>query len=925
MTIVKREGLGRPMTWGELDGNFDAVEALRTEAAQSVAQSGANANASAASAGVAESARDEALEAAAQVENDLVRVIKAPEGEVLGELPVTGDRRDTLLGFGSNGQPVVHPVADFVQYDENGRIPGVIRGFDFNTHSEIQSINDHVYYDVDQRWYFWTREYPKLISPGDTPYDTGWVSLSDGSMNVSSFADALLSSGKHSLIRTLGHTLPGVGMATYIPTGDTGVPSSGTASKFYDADGSGWYLTNNGTVYYTQFGIGLNSSDDLPFVKQCHDYANIHGCEVRDGGELNIIANSSVNIDVRTSTLTPWSSVTCLDGVSGSEIYSINPSEDSTPFILSPEITALIQPELTKGSWIFPLFKNYPELDNSLILIENSERLSRRGAAGPDVLKQDSFIHFRDGNCLGHLLLDHTSGNLTITVRPLERNILKFGGMNVIQKFNDKTKRFTFVRSQRNMTHYEDIFVENDGELSDVGSSSSLIQGKCIAFGEVRNIDGENMNAGVSGNSGYVLSFQHCVGMYWERVSPNSGWGVVNTNWMKDWTIKDCYLNRIDNHYGIGNLTVENVDLLRTNIEIGFGSGTINLVRTGGSQSANSRITPDNEPISIALISLRAGWQLGYEGDINITNCRMSIYGNYPTIAERPWVGGVSYGRQNIVGCDPTVDFHIPNVNIDGLHLHVNGTLTAPLDFFGVLMWDEYLVSSDTNRVIAPDMISVKNMTSNITSDLVHCKPFKGITTSMSDARWVEKECVVSIHNCHNSTKRSSLLVTSLADYTNWMLTRSLFDWSLNNANQDASRVTFSIDVVDSTGSIYLNSNKGVIDCTGGEIVDLRAYGVSTNVNVSKIMNSKVWPKFRESGGGYDWYFADIRQSLLISNSEITPVNINFGTLSTVSLRDRQRINRCYTSSSAAINQTGVDRLWSSFEVVSDMYKKPTV
>lgn len=200
MTIVKREGLGRPMTWGELDGNFDAVEALRTEAAQAVAQSGANANASAASAGVAEGARDTALEAAAQVENDLVRVIKAPEGETLSPLPDAVARQGTLLGFGANGQPMVKPVSDFVQYDESGNIPlpaevqGNTRELwrrslaeigltlvdgSFQDGATANSATDAVW-DIDgAQCYTWAGDFPH-DSEGEP--GAGWVGVSAGAL-----------------------------------------------------------------------------------------------------------------------------------------------------------------------------------------------------------------------------------------------------------------------------------------------------------------------------------------------------------------------------------------------------------------------------------------------------------------------------------------------------------------------------------------------------------------------------------------------------------------------------------------------------------------------------------------------------------------------------------------------------------------------
>lgn len=224
MTIVKREGLGRPMTYGELDGNFDEVERLRAEAAQSVAQSGANANASAASAGIAESARDDTLNAAAQVEADLVRVIKAPEGDVLGELPVAAGRNDTLLGFDTNGQPIVYPVADFVQYDENGNIPlpveiqantrelwrrtladagiTLVSG-SFQEGATVQNANEAVW-DIDgAQCYTWSGGFPHDAE--STP-GVGWVSV--GGL---SFRDEI--SNKISQIKTLydyGATCDGV-------------------------------------------------------------------------------------------------------------------------------------------------------------------------------------------------------------------------------------------------------------------------------------------------------------------------------------------------------------------------------------------------------------------------------------------------------------------------------------------------------------------------------------------------------------------------------------------------------------------------------------------------------------------------------------------------------------------------------------------
>lgn len=793
--------------------------------------------------------------------------------------------------------------------------------------------------DGDGEYYRWDGELPKSVPAGSTPQLTGgigkgaWLSVGDASLRtelgqvskvVNAFSDAKQNNNINNVLKTLGHTVVGVGSAEYFRTGNVGAPRTGNEGIFYDANGDEWKLKHDGEVFYTQFGIGLGANDDLQKLKEIHDFANAEGAIVSSGKKLTINASSNISIDVKTSTDFGGSKFVINDGASGSRIFSIEPSADAEPFDVPQSIISELQPELVEGAWIFPALQKDKRLENCLIVVENSERLSRRGAGTADVLRQDSFIHFRNGNCLGALLMDHTVGTLKVTARPLERSRTIFGNVNVVQNFTDKKKTFTFSRTQRNMTTYKDIFVENSGVISDEGSSSSVIQARYSAFLEVGNVDGENMNAGTRGNSGYVLSIQHCVGYTFDRVSPNSGWGVTNSNWVKNGIVTRSYLNRIDNHHGLGDLTIRDCRLIGKNIEFGYGRGVINIEDVVVAQETNPNNIPDDVPMALAIANLRAGWQLGYRGEINIRNATIEVKGDYPTTAARNWIGGVSFGRQNIPGCDPTVDFYMPNVNIDGLHLKIVGELTGKLEFFGVLMWDTYFDENDTNRVYAPSRILVDNMTSNNESELLTKKPFKGISTDMSSVRWREKECNIEIRSCHNSTSGFDINIANLAAYDAWRMSKSLFDWTTANINQDNSRVKFNIELNNCTGSAYLNSINGSIKANGGEIVELRAYGASASKEVSKVSHGKLWPLFRESGNAseWNWYFANQQQSLLAENCEIVPANYVNGTVTTVSLRDRQRLINCYTSTSAPINQDGVNRLWRSFEVLNTMYKK---
>ncbi|UTC25960.1 putative pectate lyase [Phage vB_KsaM-C1] len=67
MTIVKREGLGRPLTWQELDGNWDAVSQMAADATQAANSATADAQAANISAGIAQQASSTVTQAISSV------------------------------------------------------------------------------------------------------------------------------------------------------------------------------------------------------------------------------------------------------------------------------------------------------------------------------------------------------------------------------------------------------------------------------------------------------------------------------------------------------------------------------------------------------------------------------------------------------------------------------------------------------------------------------------------------------------------------------------------------------------------------------------------------------------------------------------------------------------------------------------------
>lgn len=141
MTIIKRADLGRPLTWGELDDNFQQVDDLTAAASAAVSSATASATAAAGSAtnslNSANSASSSAADAAASAASAI----------------------DALMN--SKFEP---------------------SDFDFTTGGTLDATdrNKAVYNPADNNWYSWSGTLPKIVSAGEDPVaDSNWKPRTD--------------------------------------------------------------------------------------------------------------------------------------------------------------------------------------------------------------------------------------------------------------------------------------------------------------------------------------------------------------------------------------------------------------------------------------------------------------------------------------------------------------------------------------------------------------------------------------------------------------------------------------------------------------------------------------------------------------------------------------------------------------------------
>lgn len=123
MTIIKRSEIGRPLTWNELDNNFEEVNSLVQSASAAVTSAAASAEQSAASASTSLDASRGASESAALAQSAITSSLRVPSVETVSPLPPAAVRKSSIMGFDTSGQPLLTPDTEFVKVNDQSQIP----------------------------------------------------------------------------------------------------------------------------------------------------------------------------------------------------------------------------------------------------------------------------------------------------------------------------------------------------------------------------------------------------------------------------------------------------------------------------------------------------------------------------------------------------------------------------------------------------------------------------------------------------------------------------------------------------------------------------------------------------------------------------------------------------------------------------------
>lgn len=356
-------------------------------------------------------------------------------------------------------------------------------------------------------------------------------------------------------------------------------------------------------VTYEEFGAkGDGVTDDIEAIIRCHDYANEHGLDVvgRDNA-IYYIGGRALTAKIRTNVR--WGKACFI--IDDRNLENIN-----TPcFAVIPD-TARYVPEL-------PLLHRgqkkveFPHEGSVYVQVfDNSKKLYIRKGLNQNngSPKSDAFVVDGDGNITGDINWDYEHYSEIFAISTDDAPITLEGGIfttiaNEAESFyRYHARNINVTRSHttvRDLTH----FVSGEG---DHGAPYNAFLSLCEAYDLTvqdclltphktywtqSKIPGQMVPMG-----SYDLSFHAAVGvkLYGLRqtidIRDTRYWGLMGSNFSKEFYMENCIVSRFDAHMGITNGAIRHCTLGHMGINlIGFGEFLVEDTKICGAHAINFR------------------------------------------------------------------------------------------------------------------------------------------------------------------------------------------------------------------------------------------------------------------------------------------------------------------------------------------------
>jgi hypothetical protein len=375
-------------------------------------------------------------------------------------------------------------------------------------------------------------------------------------------------------------------------------------------------------VTYEAFGaIGDGKTDDLPAICKAHEHANKMGLAIRSNPDATYhLGGRALTATIQTDT--DWSTSRFLiDDSAGVE----NSGHSIFEVISSFKPISLKIDQLKRGQDRLDL-----KLENDcLVYVENKnrKRFIRRGANQNEGKAQSEvFILRRDGSIEGGIEWDYDVIT-KISAQPIDPKLLTIRGgifatiANQMKPSDEANYWDRNIHISRSNVVIDGIVNRVVGETDSGHPYSGFLYATHCANITLRNckIDGHKTYMKI-GNDGTPVSMgsygygaSYVVNLLMSKcrmddIHDRSRWGVVGTNFMKNFAVEDCELSRVDVHMGVSGHYI----IRRTTL----GHAGLNAIGRG------LLIVEDSTLHGRNLISFRPDYGATWEGSVIIRNSR---------------------------------------------------------------------------------------------------------------------------------------------------------------------------------------------------------------------------------------------------------------------------------------------------------------
>ena len=436
-------------------------------------------------------------------------------------------------------------------------------------------------------------------------------------------------------------------------------------------------ITNKDEVNYAMFGCALDGvTDDTQGMLKAHAYSNTNKVLFKNNSGTIYKADDTI-LKVKWDMDLSGSTILVKDNNCENMYQIVNDTE--TVYGYTNKID---KSYLRQGTSQFPMTDNSLPA-NCVIHMSDGNAWATRNDDGNTYTEKryELMFHHAFGICSGSLIADWNDDNTKLTFnysKYNERTLIIKGCKIRIETTGDVY--ICIFDCRRHNTIIKDVFI--DAKPSSIISGTSRFKNAPIQLKDCYNIKIENVSGtNIAGNesthrgSGYTLRLINVYKCVLDNININGFWGATGMNCVKDITIQNSTLNRIDVHMYCTEINVRDTTIYDWGMCIGYGTGTV---------TANNVKFINLERPNMGnrfLIDFNNTYGNFFTGDVTLRDCEMITDGNDMSIVKIDFINNNTPTRSEV---------KLPNVNIYNLKAINIGSDNATLFMFDLAGISDY-------------------------------------------------------------------------------------------------------------------------------------------------------------------------------------------------------------------------------------------